>query len=787
MNREKTVKGRQSKRQESLWRRSWRAFKEGFIYLLPWLSIPTLIGLIIALPQILEPLWPPPRPPVLVFFGRLSQIAVQPAFLAGLLAALIGFGMEVWKRQLDRRREQEQVLGEVDRLRQLLRKRRWNEALRTYRDFSGRRGLAWGDPEVQKWLAEVWERDAPAHLREFHDLERFEETRKNDGGNGSAEEGAEETGAGEEGGPAKKVGKQPHVGREQDREGMGPAKVEPSKATEAQVTNGRAQAEPPPAPVDDQVAGDATELSPSAEPERTEEARDHPSPEVPAQEELSENTDQANAIEEQPPVGEQKAPAAKKPAVGPGRRPAPPDSETEKSRERWWQQTDRTPREITQTLLWASQNLEEEYDRATEMMVSLLTPETITEVKPVLEQDEARDWLRDSRFEGPLEALEKDSEAKKWAGALLEQRSKPRIVRIEPLLWSVPRFPDSPAVQELLKTQQATFNPFGPERAEQDPSLPAYGVKPSWWNRVQVPEPTLIWGSAGSGKTATALLLAYDWFKGNDLFPAIYTAVSPFLLPYAALDHLGELLARALVEYLALAPSAFNEAELPQQVAMAQLLLLRLGPRDRLGKHLARAGLSCEQGIGARLLSQIDHLGPAKEDLLEYRNADILDLLRLARPGRRWGIVYLLDPAVEQLRNDAAWRLAPLLNLAEGLSRVGVYLKVFLPKDIRLPVRWDGEEVQITWSSEELEEMLQQRLEEAIGPEGLSKIMSRQACEGYSQVSKYLADLAKGSPRRLVQLGNRLLELAAQDKEKQIQPEHLKELSSWIGKYLRGD
>lgn len=131
------------KKDRGLWRKSWGAFWEGLVYLLPWLLIPLAVLAIIIVFYWMEARSGPSRDICVVLISRVNEVISQPALLAGLLAALVGFGVKLWESQKEKeRQERERILGEVEGVGRLLREQRWDEALRAYRDFSQRRERA---------------------------------------------------------------------------------------------------------------------------------------------------------------------------------------------------------------------------------------------------------------------------------------------------------------------------------------------------------------------------------------------------------------------------------------------------------------------------------------------------------------------------------------------------------------------------------------------------------------------------------------------------------------------
>ncbi len=435
----------------------------------------------------------------------------------------------------------------------------------------------------------------------------------------------------------------------------------------------------------------------------------------------------------------------------------------------WWENVGGVGKAV-KALFWASQNLgREEYDRATRVMVSLLSsPKIAPQAAGTLQRmEKVERWLWDSRFEKPLEDFREES----WAGPLRNLRAGPRP---RPSLWRSPRPADRKEVQQILRFWRLTGNPFGPEAAEMEAELPRIGYEPSSWETLSRWKPTLAVGASGSGKSAAALLLAHRWLeRPTDPFP-VYASLS---LPEpataeAVVASLSRLLAGALVEYLALDPDAFLAAELPGRAGMAALLLHFLGTKDRLASHFSRAGLACSTGVGSALLGEMAELASSCPE-----SRDLLSLLGQARPARREVTVFLLEPRVEGRPREFAGRLQVLLDLAAPLARFGVFLKVFLPDTVR-PLRWEGDTFRLRWSEDDLLGMLEKRLRLSGHAEGtLNALASRDIREKIPDLDRWMVRRAEGFPRELVRLGNRLLEIVAgHPEDPRILPDDLERL-----------
>ncbi len=80
-----------------------------------------------------------------------------------------------------------------------------------------------------------------------------------------------------------------------------------------------------------------------------------------------------------------------------------------------------------------------------------------------------------------------------------------------PLLWRTMQPLSTTQVDNWWRAVPLEYNPFGPEQAERDPDLPKRAVYPDVLHEcLSSRRTTIVFGAAGSGKTACARLLAYS-------------------------------------------------------------------------------------------------------------------------------------------------------------------------------------------------------------------------------------------------------------------------------------
>ncbi|MDY7075960.1 MAG: hypothetical protein SXV54_03450 [Chloroflexota bacterium] len=438
--------------------------------------------------------------------------------------------------------------------------------------------------------------------------------------------------------------------------------------------------------------------------------------------------------------------------------------------------------EEIRTVVWAYSHLLSATVDAPEALKRFFKPATIETTEKVLVKD--ADGLRLLRNRALIPTLEEigqhsDPKVRDCAARLLARQRRPARW-ISP--WPKVRLPDHPHAARGVQALELPANPFGPERAESDPLLEKYGVRPrGFWNRICGPRPVLAFGSPGSGKTAAALLLAYDCGfppaspREMGAFPVYnvpWLDVPRKMSGRAQLDQIARALTEALLQAAAKDPYLFKDS--PGKTAIAYLMLWYLGSGspDGVALHLQRVGLE-PSGAGVAILKEVQKLASSASLNLRPDETTLLDLLGQARPSGCVHTYVLMDLGIEP---DAARMKAisnsvySLLERTVHLARNGVYIKAFLPKRLRASLDGDlpVESVELSWRQKDLQEMLEMRLAH-IGLPSLSSIYLDP--EGIRpHPDRRLVEAAGVSPRQLVRLGNQML---AHVKAPPLKPEHL--------------
>ncbi|MGB9872888.1 MAG: hypothetical protein ACPLYD_14680 [Anaerolineae bacterium] len=441
---------------------------------------------------------------------------------------------------------------------------------------------------------------------------------------------------------------------------------------------------------------------------------------------------------------------------------------------------------VMEAILWAYRVLPSAFGSTPQVLKEQLEkkPAMLLEAERVLANDvDGRALLR-SLPASVFEEVEKKGRPQE----VVECSRRLQTLRRSPspwlTLWPEDRSPDHPAVARGVRALGLQCNPFGPERAEMDPLLGEYGYRPpAIWGYLSSPQPMVILGGPGSGKTATALLLAY-----NCQFPIgqpLRKEILPvYLFPYETplpvsdeascrhlLDQVARAVAEALLQTIARHPYLFTEQNPGGQAAIASLWIACLGQGsgENLAPHLLRAGLR-EEGAGRNVWEKVRKLANAA--IMPDETA-LLEFLREAKPaGFRYTEV-LMDWGAEPVGPRGALiarSMEAFLKVVPALAARGVYIKAFLPRTCRPSTMGEPPVplIELTWSEEDLREMLRRRMEYA-GIESLQEVYSDVAAL-QPDPDAYLVQQAKGSPRSLIRLGNQML---SRIETAPLRPEHL--------------
>ena len=383
------------------------------------------------------------------------------------------------------------------------------------------------------------------------------------------------------------------------------------------------------------------------------------------------------------------------------------------------------PEHSGDVLLWAVEQLDDEWRQKASNGVSLL-----------VQQPEYRQYITGA----VLQAIEQ----RPWR-AILQAWSHVSLWR---------GFPPAadPELARGLRYLGLKSNPFGSGQAETDTLLRKSRIAPPWLEDLHGPRSALLVGGPGSGKTATALLLAYDNLQRHDAFPVYYPATPDAL----RLDDLAQVLAQTLPRYLVIVPAGFLKRAVAGRSAIAHLLARYVSPNLALCFHQAGLPSTGED----KLLREIEDLTHGCSFQKPLTDNELLALLSEARPRGFQYTIMLLDVQrqTDEGENTSSEQcLQSLLDLSDALARVCVFIKIFLPDTFQKSLRRAQlplEPTQLQWSNDDLFRLLKNRLKQ-FGDETLVAWCDPR--EGYLSPDSRLVRAAQGTPGGLIRKGNELL------------------------------
>lgn len=333
---------------------------------------------------------------------------------------------------------------------------------------------------------------------------------------------------------------------------------------------------------------------------------------------------------------------------------------------------------------------------------------------------------------------------------------------------------DPPAVINWLKHKGLKFNPFGPEKAEEDPWFSEKKSPPPGWDSIQKPEPTIVCGVSGSGLTASRLYLmescgAYPTSQYDRIIRPLggegHRLSVPLVLP---VDTLSDDLKPALWQALTLAiarthlaliaetPGLFGSGTpFASRQALARLFRLHRPSLGDVAVYLE--GVNPHMGTARDVGNRITALARNLRVPRYGDEAELLALLRDARLGPFEQQYVCVEIACEE-REKVQRVVTTLHTIMSALAKVNVFVKLFIP------VKTTAEEhvpngvrpVPLEWSKEEVRELLKWRLIAAQAAEDVKNLFP--GVKGNLQnLLVEAAQRDKDVPRRLIRFGNALI------------------------------
>lgn len=261
-------------------------------------------------------------------------------------------------------------------------------------------------------------------------------------------------------------------------------------------------------------------------------------------------------------------------------------------------------------------------------------------------------------------------------------------------------------------------------KAESDSCLFWYNHRPQWLIRViNEPEPCLVLGESGFGKSAAVLQLIHHITTNHFLVPGNSKEnVLPIYWRYAGtnmrlqepLYAFATVLAHTLVGYLSVNPEGYLYTSLLQQTAIAYLFAfcfdlekefeLVCGPSQLTSNANLAKMIAKIHGLSA----QFDYRSLALHKLTDKELAQLLsnafpayvsqDRKTVAQLHNRWILIDVQQSGISERE------VGQLLQTISTLAGIGYTIKAFLPNNA-LTKEWRGSAINISWRTEELNQM----------------------------------------------------------------------------------
>jgi hypothetical protein len=329
----------------------------------------------------------------------------------------------------------------------------------------------------------------------------------------------------------------------------------------------------------------------------------------------------------------------------------------------------------------------------------------------------------------------------------------PRRERGSTSLWAKERG-ESRVERRGVRKLGLDFNPFGPERAEQDPLLPDlfYRLSPMW-EEVTAPQPGIFVVPPGCGRSALIWMIRHE----SGLVGSAVERVLPVFVPLYALSSTEELaqvlqksVCSALCRSLARDPYGLLGLEEAQREALIELLLRASGGLTGLVRQLHGAGLSPGDADAQLLQEALATVARSRQDWDGVLDWDIPRF----HPYGLAHTFFLVDASFRDAETGAMLLEALFDRWWPSLAPRQVVPKVFFSSELDpCPVT----PIRVHWDDESLNGLLRHRLERS----GMLLQEGQPALDGWIEnmqdPDSVLIQKAAGSPAQLIRLGNRLM------------------------------
>ena len=256
---------------------------------------------------------------------------------------------------------------------------------------------------------------------------------------------------------------------------------------------------------------------------------------------------------------------------------------------------------------------------------------------------------------------------------------------------------------------------LGSEYAEYENRLKQSVLELPVFERIINPDPIILFGGEGMGKTASALWLMdhYTTSTRTDVFP-VYA-------PYDSYESKGELkdwilgkIASALIEFTADNPQKFITSPDPQKIAMGRLMLWYSRNLETLRFKISSSSVTRSTTDIEQVIEFIRKFKPPKTPTKMTKD-EMLSFLYLAYPAGFNQICFLWDIRASSPNEDVVNKIKEMAGLVISLSMQSVIVKIFAPLAIRDDVgdlggiRHAGD---LIWGEERLRQLLNRKIKD---------------------------------------------------------------------------
>lgn len=299
-------------------------------------------------------------------------------------------------------------------------------------------------------------------------------------------------------------------------------------------------------------------------------------------------------------------------------------------------------------------------------------------------------------------------------------------------------------------------------------------LRPEWYHelhfRMRDSHPVFVVGDHGFGKTAAALMLAWDEVLARSDGQFLPSSTLPVYSPYYVAPSADSFLkqyalayAKTLMGYLAATPYEFLQAPERQQSAMAMVLVCCLGSIDELraqfSQHRFRRTPMPPRFFDV-LKENMTGINPTRVNLKDIETERLFPLLLNAMPNSVVRRLPLVDiQASDALIGKPSSFLDTLIPTLNRLAENGIGATVFVPRNLANQISLPDDVMFPAWTYAEITQLLENRLSAVTRTEryDLSVFCDFRAVDNIEDVQRRLIESSHMLPGRLIEIVQRFI------------------------------